>query len=122
MEKLGQDQQEYYQWAENVVRAVFHHFWYSNAGYLGPYHLLGRYPYGPRIRGEKEKVMSLMNLSGSLGECSITSKLDPRWNQSWSDIPCGGLQMPSVCRDMIEKLKKIFGEIPQDLEWRYEKY
>lgn len=66
--------------------------------------------------------MSLMNLSGTLGSCRLSSKSDPRWNNSWSDILCGGLQMPKVCVDMIAKLRKELGKIPQDLEWRYCKY
>ncbi len=66
--------------------------------------------------------MSLMDISGSRGCCCLKSVSDPRWNHTWSDVECGGLQMPRVCKDKIEKLRKQLGQVPDDLTWEYDKY
>ena len=50
----------------------------------------------------------------------ITSKKDPRWNaQGTSDV--GGFGMCTEAERALERLKKLYGKPPKDLEHGYMK-
>lgn len=64
--------------------------------------------------------MGLLGGSIRKGSWWLSSKKDPKWNcQGYGYV--GGFIMPPEAKDEIEKLKKEFGEPPDDLEWGYMK-
>jgi len=54
------------------------------------------------------------------GSWWLSSKTDKRWNAHGSGM-VGGFGMPTECKKKLEKLKKQYGEPPDDLEFGYMK-
>ena len=55
------------------------------------------------------------------GTWTISSKKDPRWNDSGTAEVCGGFMMPPEVKKAIDKKTKEYGLAPDDLEWGYMK-
>lgn len=54
------------------------------------------------------------------GTWFLYSKTNPKWCKSGRCL-CGGFMKPKEVDDALEKLKKQYGEPPEDLRWGYEK-
>jgi len=52
------------------------------------------------------------------GTWHLYSKSNKKWKGGGKAL-VGGFVMPEDCRKRIEKLKKKYGEPPEDLEWGY---
>jgi len=64
--------------------------------------------------------MSMFKLTSS-GGWSVYSKTDPRWNGNGCTSSCGGFTMPREAQEHIDRLKALYGEPPDDLEYSYMK-
>lgn len=64
--------------------------------------------------------MGMIKLATS-GSWWIRSASDPRWNCDGHSEFVGSFLIPEECENKIEKLKKKFGDPPEDLEWGYMK-
>ena len=54
------------------------------------------------------------------GSWYLHSKKDPRWNVNGTGS-VGGFVMSAECEAKLEELKKLYGEMPDDLEHGYMK-
>jgi len=54
------------------------------------------------------------------GTWSFSSKSNKKWKGHGRCI-VGGFIMPEDCKKKIEKLKRKYGDPPEDLEWGYMK-
>lgn len=52
------------------------------------------------------------------GSWHIRSKSNKKWNKDGRGL-VGGFIMPAGCKKALEKLKKKYGEPPEDLTWGY---
>ena len=55
-----------------------------------------------------------------MGSWWISSKEDPRWNDSGKGF-CGGFTIPPAASEAVNRLKDLYGEPPKDLEYGYMK-
>jgi len=54
------------------------------------------------------------------GSWFLHSETDPKWNKQGSGF-VGGFVMPEEVSLAIERLEKLYGDQPEDLEWGYMK-
>jgi hypothetical protein len=55
------------------------------------------------------------------GSWWLHSDINPRWNTNGRSDCTGGFEMPPECKTKFEKLKKVLGKPPKDLEFGYMK-
>jgi len=56
------------------------------------------------------------------GSWWLRSESNPKWNCKGYSSRVGGFVMPKECEERIKELEIILGEMPEDLEYGYNKY